>query len=46
MVLGLTVLPLLKVRERESKNPKFSFLQPEDPYYRYYCCLLPNKVSS
>lgn len=25
-----------KVRERERQNPKFSFLNPGDPYYPYY----------
>jgi splicing factor 3A subunit 1 len=25
-----------KVREKERNNPKFSFLNPGDPYYPYY----------
>jgi hypothetical protein len=39
------VAGFLQVREREAKNPRFSFLDPQDLYYRYYRSLFPPKVS-
>jgi hypothetical protein len=32
------------VREREVANPRFSFLDPKDIYYKYYRSLLPTTV--
>lgn len=35
---------LFQVREREVANPRFSFLDPKDIYYKYYRSLVPTAV--